>query len=157
MVNRMIILSIRPVYAAKIFEGLKVVELRRKRPQHLQKGALGLIYVSSPVRSLAGAFLVADIIEGPLTNLWKMVRDKAGVTYSEFKEYYAEVSVGTGIFFNKVWRFQEPLSLHDLRRESIDFLPPQTFRYAKSIELATPRIAKLLSGIGYKTHFTNRE
>lgn len=156
MANRTIILSIRPRYAAKIFEGLKVVELRKTRPQHLQRGALGLIYVSSPVRSLAGAFRVAEIIEGPLTKLWKMVRDKAGVTYSEFREYYAEVSVGTCIFFNKVWRFREPISLHDLRRESIGFLPPQAFRYAKSSELAAPRIAKLLSDIGYNRHFISR-
>ena len=130
MANRMIILSIRPMYAAKIFDGLKKVELRRTRPQHLGKGALGLIYVSSPVRSLAGAFRVADVIEVPLMELWKMVRDKAGVTYREFKEYYAEVSVGTCIFFSKVWRFREPLSLHDLRREALDFIPPQAFRYA---------------------------
>jgi len=147
MARSAIILSIRPKHAAKIFSGLKTVELRRLRPKNLGNGTLALIYVSSPVRSLAGAFKVTRVIEKPLTDLWKMVQAKAGLTYREFKQYYYGVSRGTAIFFEKVWSFSEPLSLQDLRNELLTFLPPQAFRYVKVHELAAPRIAKLLSGI----------
>jgi predicted transcriptional regulator len=147
MARSAIILSIRPKHAAKIFSGLKTVELRRLRPKNLGNGTLALIYVSSPVRSLAGAFKVTRVIEKPLTDLWKMVQTKAGLTYREFKQYYYGVSRGTAIFFEKVWSFSEPLSLEDLRNELLTFLPPQAFRYVKVHELAAPRIAKLLSGI----------
>ena len=61
MVTSTIILSIRPKHAAQIFSGLKKVELRRKRPKDLGNGTLALIYVTSPVRSLAGAFRVTHM------------------------------------------------------------------------------------------------
>ena len=147
MASRTIILSIRPRHAAKIFSGLKKVELRRIRPQNLGSGALALIYVTSPVRCLAGAFKVTHVIEKPLADLWKIVQQKAGVTYREFRQYYDGVSTGTAIFFEKVWSFSEPLSLEDLRNELLTFLPPRAFRYAKIHELAAPRIARLLSNI----------
>ena len=147
MASRTIILSIRPTHAAKIFSGLKKVELRRMRPLNLGNGTLALIYVTSPVRCLAGAFKVTRVIEKPLANLWKIVRKKAGLTYREFQQYYDGVSTGTAIFFEKVWSFSEPLSLEDLRTELLTFLPPRAFRYAKIHELAAPRIARLLSNI----------
>lgn len=147
MIRRTIILSIQPKHAAKIFSGLKKVELRRTRPKYLVNGALALIYVTSPVRSLAGAFKVTHVTERPLEDLWKMVRNKAGLTYREFKRYYGGVSVGTGIFFQKVWSFPEPLSLEDLRDELLKFLPPRAFRYARIHELTAPRIARLLSNV----------
>ena len=142
-----IILSIQPEHAAKIFSGLKKVELRRIRPKNLRAGGVALIYVTSPVRSLTGAFKITSVIEKPLTELWKMVQKKAGLTYREFKQYYQGVSKGTAIFFQKVWSFPDPLSLEDLRRELLIFLPPRAFRYVKLHELAAPRIAKLLSSI----------
>ena len=147
MVTSTIILSVRPKHAAKIFSGFKKVELRRNRPKDLGNGTLALIYVTSPVRSLAGAFRVTHVIERPLADLWKMVKKKAGLTYREFRQYYDGVSTGTAIFFQKVWSFHEPLSLEDLRTELLTFLPPRAFRYVKVHELACPRIAKLLSKI----------
>lgn len=143
-----IILSIQPKHAAKIFSGSKKVELRRIRPKYLSKGGLALIYVTSPEKCLAGAFKVTRIIEQPLEDLWKIVRKKAGVTYSEFRQYYDGVSRGTGIFFQRVWSFPQPLSLQDLRDELVRFLPPQAFRYARIHELLAPSVAKALSDLG---------
>lgn len=147
MARSTIILSIRPTYAAKIFSGLKKVELRRIRLKNLGNGTLALIYVTSPVRSLAGAFKVTRVIEKPLADLWKIVQKKAGLTYREFKQYYEGVSTGTAIFFQKVWSFSDPVTLEDLRNDLLTFLPPRAFHYVKVHELAAPRIAKLLSSI----------
>ncbi len=147
MVRSAIILSVRPKHAAKIFSGLKKVELRRIRPKNLGNGTLALVYVTSPVKSLAGAFKVTRVIERPLADLWTMVQKKAGLTYPEFKQYYEGVPRGTGIFFEKFWSFREPLSLEDLRNELLTFLPPRAFRYAKIDELQAPPIARFLSRI----------
>ncbi len=51
MSSNAIVLSIRPQYAEKIFEGTKRVELRRIRPKQIKNGNLALIYVSSPSQS----------------------------------------------------------------------------------------------------------
>lgn len=136
MLDKAILLSIRPQYADKIFEGDKTVELRRVCPRYIKRGSLVLIYVSSPVKSMAGAFEVDRVVEEPLRELWKMVRDRAGVTHQEFKAYYNGVRKGTGIFFSKVSLLPEPIKLEDLKGQMENFHPPQGFRYATSGELA---------------------
>lgn len=136
MSSNVLLLSIRPKYAEKIFEHTKTVELRRVRPKHLKKGDLVLIYVSSPVKALAGGFKVDCVVEKPLKDLWQMVQKKAGVTRQEFDTYYDGVSVGVGIFFkNKnVVKLSEPIKLDILKEQR--FYPPQGFRYATASEAA---------------------
>lgn len=135
MYSNGIFLSIRPKYANKIFEGTKTVELRRVRPKHIKKGSLVLIYVSSPVKSLAGAFMIDEVIEQPIKELWKSVSSKAGVTHEEFNSYYDGVSKGIGIFFSEVYPLNEPIELKKLREEMVGFHPPQGFRYVTDHEM----------------------
>ena len=131
-----VLLSVRPKYADKIFEHTKTVELRRVRPKLLEKGDLVLLYVSSPVQALAGAFKVDKIIEKPLKDLWRIVRKKSGITRQEFDNYYDGVSVGVGIFFKvqDVQQLDEPITLDILKAQS--FHPPQGFRYCRASDTA---------------------
>jgi len=145
MAQRTIILSIRPHHAEKIFSGQKRVELRRSRLKHLDTGTLALIYITSPARSLAGAFRITRVVEKPVKDLWRTVQKQAGLSYYEFKQYFDGVSTGIAIFFQKVWTFSEPLSLEDLRADLTRFLPPRAYRYANVDELQTPRIVRLLA------------
>ena len=147
MSSNAIVLSVRPPYAKKIFEGSKKVELRRVRPKQIRKGDLVLIYISSPIQSLAGAFKVDQIVEKALPDLWKLVRGKAGVTQEEFDTYYHGVDIGVGIFFDEVWSLPRPIKIRELQEQGIDFQPPQGFRYATPDELASPQFAELVGDI----------
>ena len=147
MPRNAILLSIRPQYADKIFQGTKTVELRRVRPKHIKKGALVLIYVSSPMQSLAGAFKVDQVVEEPLQKLWEKVHHKAGVTREEFDTYYNGAASGVGIFFTEVWPFPDPIKLQDLQEQITGFQPPQGFRYATKNELASPQLAEVVKDI----------
>jgi len=144
MSSNAIVLSVRPQYAKKIFEGTKTVELRRTRPKHIKKGALVLIYISSPVQSLAGAFKVEEVLKKPLEELWDLVKDNAGVSKEEFDQYFQDIDTGIGIFFNEVWSLDEPIKIQDWAEQGISFQPPQGFRYATVDELASPQIAELV-------------
>ncbi len=136
MSENTLLLSIRPRYAEKIFAGAKTIELRRIRPKRMEKGDQVFIYVSSPVKALAGVFKIDRIIEEPLQELWKTVKDKAGITHEEFHAYYNGLSSGIGISFKEVWQLPEAIELHNLRIESPNFRPPQGFRYITKNELA---------------------
>jgi len=129
MTNNAVLMSIRPQYAYKIFDGTKTVELRRIKPKTLSNGDLILVYVSSPVKSLVGAFKVAHVIEKPLSSLWKAVKDHAGVSYAEFSKYYDGVLSGAAIFIKDVWLLPKPIHLSDLQKGVNGFYPPQSFRY----------------------------
>jgi predicted transcriptional regulator len=109
----------------------------------MTKGALVLVYVSSPIKSLVGAFKVDQVVEKPLRELWKLVCGRAAVTRDEFDGYFEGASTGVGIFFNEVWRLHRPIELRDLR-EMQGFRPPQGFRYATASELASPQLAELV-------------
>lgn len=145
MPDNPILLSVRPQYAEKIFEGSKTVELRRVRPKYINKGTLVLIYVSSPVKSLSGAFKIDRIVEKTPSKLWGMVHKKAGVTRKEFNAYYKGVSIGIGIFFSEFFPLSKPIELQDLKQKTSAFHPPQGFRYATPSDLALPQIAEIIS------------
>lgn len=139
-----IFLSIRSQYASKIFDGTKTVELRRVRPRYIEKGALVLIYVPSPVKSLVGAFKIDQVVEMDLSRLWKVTCDKAGITQEEFDAYYEGVSRGVAIYFKEVWNLPKPIELYKLKEE-IDFHPPQGFRYVKERELIFCQLADFVA------------
>jgi len=147
MPGNAIFLSIRPQYAERILDGTKTVELRRVRPKYITRGACALVYVSSPIKSLIGAFRIEQVIEKPIQDLWRMVHGRAGVSRREFDAYFEGVSTGVGIFFSEVMFFHKPIELQDLK-EMMDFQPPQSFRYATASELAFPQFAKLVEGTG---------
>lgn len=130
-------MSIRPQYANKIFAGTKTVELRRVKPKTLDGGDLIFVYVSSPVKSLVGAFRVASVVEKPLTPLWRAVRNHAGVTRAEFLSYYEGVDTGIAIFIKDIWLLPEPIHLAQLQKEVKDFYPPQSFRYTSIQQIAS--------------------
>ncbi len=123
-----VLLSIRPEYARKIFDGTKTVELRRTCPR-VKKGDLILIYVSSPMKALAGFFRVSQIMKETPERLWLLIGADAGISKSEFDNYYSGASIGFGIHIDRVRRLKNPVSLEWLKAKWPGFLPPQSYRY----------------------------
>ncbi|MDE2039589.1 MAG: ASCH domain-containing protein [Elusimicrobia bacterium] len=132
--KRALLLSIQPQHAEKIFKGTKRVELRRVRPR-LVEGDLVLVYVSTPIKALRGAFEVKNVVEAPPRQLWHSVASDAGLTREEFFEYFSGASKGFGIRLRKVWSLAEPLQLSSLRRNWKRFRPPQSYQYLSGDEV----------------------
>ncbi|BAY46758.1 hypothetical protein SAMD00079811_43710 [Scytonema sp. HK-05] len=135
MPSNILLLSIRPKYAKKIFEGNKKVELRRVRTR-LDKGDLVLVYASSPQKALIGSFEVDRILEIPiqkfpedLNKIWNKVSKKAEISRQEFDIYYAGASLCVCIFLKNVQLLPTPINLTRLREEFSDFRPPQSYHY----------------------------
>lgn len=124
-----IIISIQPRHAKNIFIGNKTVELRRVRPKRLKEGAIVIVYVSSPKKEIYGAFIVSQVIEKEINDLWATVRDKASITKDEFDNYFSGMHKGVAIFISKVWCLSKPIKLNKIRRIISNFNPPQSFRY----------------------------
>lgn len=128
MQRNVLLLSIRPEYALKIFNGTKKIELRRVRPR-LEKGDLVIVYVSSPTKALLGSFEVERVIEKLVIHLWQDVEEQAGINLKEFFNYYQGKTVGFGICLRNIQTFHPPIELERLRREWSEFRPPQGYRY----------------------------
>lgn len=135
MPDKLLLISIRPEHAVKIFDGTKKVELRKVYPRQLEEKTWVLVYVSSPVKALIGAFQVERVIEASTHCLWRTVREEAGITHLQFKSYYEGTSVGYGIVLNKAKKFNRPIELATLKKLWEGFHPPQCFRYLSPSEV----------------------
>jgi predicted transcriptional regulator len=127
--SNILLLSIRPEYANKIFDRTKTVELRRVRPRLLNEGDRVVVYVSSPQQAVVGSFKVDNIVEKPVTELWEEVEKLAGISHEDYYDYYQGVRLGVGIFLKDIHRFSQPVELHRLRNKLPNLKPPQSFRY----------------------------
>lgn len=143
MPGKAILLSVKPQYADMILCGLKSVELRRVKPKFIDKGSLVLVYASSPIKSMVGAFSVASVVEKPLNELWELVEQKSGITYKEYVKYFEGVKKGVGIFINDYWELPEPISLNTIKQKIESFNPPQSFRYATEADFFTLNLSTL--------------
>jgi predicted transcriptional regulator len=134
MSPNVLLLSIHEKYATQIFEGRKTVELRRLKPR-LSAGDLVVVYVTSPRQEILGVLEVSKVISYPPGQLWEMVQEKAGVTASEFNNYFENAPLGFAIFVRKYDSFLEPLKLNILRETWSDFRPPQGYKYLDEQEI----------------------
>jgi predicted transcriptional regulator len=146
MIDDAILLSIKPEFAEKILTGIKTVELRRVPPR-VNAGSLVVLYVSSPVKAVVGAFWVDRVVTGTPEELWPIVEEAAGLTRSEFEAYYAGTTKGVGIFVRESWSAEKPFELDEFRRNCPEFRPPQSYRYLSSMGEHAPLLLESL-GMG---------
>jgi len=139
MLFTILLLSIKPKYAQKIFEEqTKQVELRRVRTR-LKKGDIVLVYVSSPQKTFLGFFEVDFILEkaantSEIKQFWKEVKDYAGINRQEFYKYYKGASFAVGIFIKNVKKFETPIDLERLQEKLSYLRPPQSYCYLNESE-----------------------
>ena len=136
MPERSLLLSIRPEFAEKIFDGSKTAELRRRRPR-VKKGDWVYVYVVSPVKAVRGAFRVKKVIDDLPAKLWRKVKDIAGVSREQFDAYYEGAERGYAILVEKVHHFAQAVHLAKLQRRWPRFRPPQCYLYVPNSRLAS--------------------
>ena len=132
MTKRALLLSLKPLYADLVFQGLKVAELRR-RISCVEDSEV-FIYVSSPVRALRGGFRVGRVWKGPPEEVWDEVSDLAAVDKRDFDHYYAGRKVACALEIADVWEDSAPLHLDALRLRFSKFVVPQSWRYTTAAE-----------------------
>ncbi|GAB4002235.1 ASCH domain-containing protein [Nocardioides ultimimeridianus] len=124
--SRALLISIQPRYAEAILTGTKTIELRRTMPT-LEPGALALIYSSTPTKALVGWATVEHIVQATPTALWNEHKDAAGITASEFSDYFGGRLNAYGLRLGDVTAAECPVPLAELRKHALQ--PPQSWRY----------------------------
>ncbi len=129
MIKKSFILSIKPLYAAQIFEGTKTIELRRKFPQKNIKGATALIYSSSPEQKILGFVSIKDVKKLAIADIWEKFSDQIGIEAAAFNKYFDGVESGYAIFLDKPTKLKQEVGIEELSRK-YNFSPPQSYIYA---------------------------
>lgn len=119
-----VILSIKPEFAFKIFDGTKKFEFRKvvfKRPNITTV----VVYASSPVQRVIGEFEIEDILSSDPAELWKMTEEHSGISKDYFFEYFGSRKVAHAIKIKKTTKYQQPLCI----KKDFNAIPPQSFMY----------------------------
>lgn len=119
-----VLLSIKPEYTSKIFDGTKRFEFRKvifKNPNIKTV----VVYASSPVQQVIGEFEIDDIFSFDPEVLWKMTERYSGITEAFFYEYFANREIAHAIKIKKTKKYKTPLSI----RDDFNVVPPQSYVY----------------------------
>ena len=119
-----VLLSIKPTFADRIFNGDKKYEFRKvifKKPNIKTV----IVYASSPVKKVIGEFEIDAIVSDIPSNLWKKTQKKSGISKEFFFSYFVERQIGFAIKVKKTKRYKKPLCL----RTQFNISPPQSFCY----------------------------
>lgn len=128
MVNgRVMLMSIRPEYADRIFSGHKRFELRRQRPR-LDEGDLVVVYTTSPSQVVRGAFAVKRIVSMAVRALWNDFARELGISRRSYESYFSGCATAHAIEVGEV-RTWSPASLAVLRQRFDGFRPPQSYMF----------------------------
>jgi predicted transcriptional regulator len=119
-----VVLSIKPEFANKIFDGSKKFEFRKSIFKN-EKIKTILVYSSSPVQKVIGEFQIEKIIKHDLETLWDLTKEYSGITEEYFYEYFADKKHGFAIKIKTKTRYRKPKCL----REDYNLTPPQSFAY----------------------------
>ena len=119
-----VLLSIKPEFALKIFNGSKRYEYRRVifKKQEVSKV---IVYASDPIKRIIGEFEIEDILYDEPQLLWLRTKNYGGISKKRFFEYFSNKSNGYAIKVKTTTLYDDPLLLNSFMVSS----PPQSFMY----------------------------
>jgi predicted transcriptional regulator len=127
--KRHALLSIKPTYAEAILSGRKMWEFRRVVPTHTD-GLVCVLYASSPLRRIIGAFYTSYTESGTVGETWAATVGLRGVTEENYRHYFHGTDTANAMLVSGVERC-EPMVLGAI---SDNESPPQSFRYMSLVE-----------------------
>lgn len=119
-----VLLSIKPEFADKIFDGTKKYEFRRSIFKNNSISSV-VVYASSPTQKVIGEFEIERIINAEVQDLWNETKEDSGITEAYFMKYFIGKEVGFAIKIKEVKRYEKPLCI----KEDFQATPPQSFIY----------------------------
>jgi predicted transcriptional regulator len=119
-----VVLSIKPEFANKIFDGTKKFEFRKAIFKN-DKIKTVIVYASSPVQQVIGEFEIEKIINQDIDSLWELTQDFSGITEDYFYQYFANRADGFAIQIKRTKKYRRPKCL----KADYNLVPPQSFAY----------------------------
>jgi len=121
-----VLLSIKPEFALKIFDGSKRYEYRRAIFKNEEVSRV-IVYASDPIKQIIGEFEIEDILHDEPQSLWVKTKHHGGISEKRFFDYFTNKSKGYAIKVKAPRMYDDPLPLSSLMISS----PPQSYMYLR--------------------------
>ncbi|MDN5201958.1 ASCH domain-containing protein [Fulvivirgaceae bacterium BMA10] len=122
-----VILSIKPEFANKIFNGSKKFEFRRRLYKNKKVRAV-IVYASAPISKVIGEFEIENVIHGELDSLWSSTSRYSGISQEYYLDYFKGKETGYAIAVKKAKLYDKPVCI----KEKFGIKPPQSFAYVQT-------------------------
>lgn len=121
-----VLLSIKPEFAKRIFNGTKKYEFRKSifKQANVRKA---IVYASSPVKKVVGEFFIEDILNDNVDAIWKETSQYSGISKPFYQMYFENRTKAYAIKIGQTILYDEPKSLSDFNIK----MAPQSFMYLK--------------------------
>lgn len=121
-----VLLSIKPEFALKIFDGSKKYEYRRVIFKRREVTRV-VVYASDPIKQVIGEFEIEDILHEEPQSLWAKTSCHAGISRKRFLTYFTDKPKGYAIKVKETQLYDKPLPLSRFTISS----PPQSYMYLR--------------------------
>lgn len=128
-----LLLSIKPQFADRIFDGTKTFEFRKAIHRRTEI-TTAVVYVTRPVGMIVGEFEIQGIESAHPESLWEKTAHGAGIERAFYDSYFADRRIGYALRIGRVKQFDAPVHPASL---FADFTPPQSYMYV-SDDLGRP-------------------
>lgn len=119
-----VLLSIKPEYALKIFDGSKKYEFRRTLFKNKDVKRV-IVYATAPVSRVIGEFDIETVIRKDLEELWDETKDFSGITKDFYDSYFEGKGEGYAIKVKAARKYKTDFNI----KEKFGLHPPQSFVY----------------------------
>ena len=120
-----ILMSIKTEYANKIFDRIKLYELRKK-PLKENVDTI-IVYSSGKVKKVVGEFKIEKIIKDSPDKIWDLGEEVLGIDKKSFFNYFKNSQYAFAIKIKNTIKYDTPKKLSDFNIEKA----PQSFCYIK--------------------------
>ncbi|XDD44689.1 ASCH domain-containing protein (plasmid) [Leptospira sp. WS60.C2] len=120
-----ILLSIKPEFVEKIFNGEKKFEYR-KRGMKNPKFTKVVVYSTMPVGKLIGEFEIEKVLSGSPEEIWEKTSEYSGIQKVFFDNYYCNTDSAIALKIKNVVQYKKPKEPKAVFK---NFKAPQSFSY----------------------------
>ena len=121
-----VLLSIKPEFAHKIFDGSKKFEFRKQVFKDTSVKKV-IVYSSSPEQKVIGEFEIETILSDTPDNIWIQTSFCSGITQEFYNEYFEGRDKAFAIKVASTKKYRKQKSLADFNVQSA----PQSFAYVE--------------------------
>lgn len=120
-----VLLSIKPEYAERIFEGTKRFEFRKAAFKDTAVKTV-VVYATLPVGKVIGEFSIDEIIQASPAELWEKTKKYSGISKELFHSYFDGRRSATAIGVRQAKLYRRPLPISSVSPSGV---APQSFCY----------------------------
>ncbi len=122
-----VLLSIKPEFAEKIFDGKKKYEFRKAVFKDPSVKTV-VVYATKPVGKVVGEFDIEQVLQDRPSSIWEETKEFSGITKRFFTDYFRGREKAFAIKVKNPLKYLEPLDLTSVVTHGV---PPQSFCYLR--------------------------